>query len=415
MAEDKKTKELSSKISLADQFTGRASVIKGKDGKKSRRKPGIPYSNLRNLSRNNDVVRVVIDRVKHRVTKTPWFVRAKDSDKHESLKPFVDYVTKLLEFPNNNDDTFRTLVSKIVEDILALDRGCVEKVRNAKGEVVELHQVDGSTIYPNIDEYGLFQEPAYYQFFQDTVEPIAELEDKDMLTFVMNPSGEAGRLGYGNSPIENIISTVMTSLQGMMYNADYFDSEKVPPFWANLAGVPLEELNRFSTAFKQQLDSGNWKSPFTNADKADIKLLRPTNQDMQFYELNLWLTRIVCSEFEISPEEIGLTMNSNRSTAEEQKGITSEGIDNVLRVISEEFNNDLIGDLAETIDERFNEIEFVWDSDVEMDEKQRAEIDEIQIKNGLRTVDELRERDGLDPIKKPATVNDILAKHRIRR
>lgn len=415
MAEEKKTKELSSKISLADQFGGRATIIKDKDGKKSRRKPGIPYSSLRNLSRNNDVVRVVIDRVKHRVTKTPWFIRSKDSDEHNTLKPFINYVTKLLEFPNNNDDTFRTLVSKVTEDILVLDRGCIEKVRNVKGEIVELHQVDGATIYPNIDEYGLYQEPAYYQFFLDTVDPVASLEDKDILTFIMNPSGESGRLGYGNSPIENIVSTVMTSLQGMMYNADYFDSEKVPPFWANLAGVPLDELNRFSAAFKKQLDSGNWKSPFTNADKADIKLLRPTNQDMQFYELNLWLTRIVCSEFEISPEEIGLTMNSNRATAEEQKGITSEGIDNVLRVISEEINNDLIGDLAETIDERFNSIEFVWDTETEMDEKERAEIDDIQIKNKSRTVNELRERDGLKPIKEAITVDDILAKHRITR
>lgn len=415
MAEDKKTKELSNKYTLADQFSGRGKVYSEKDGKKSRRKPGVDAQSLRNLSRNNDVVRVVIDRVKHRVTKTPWFVRAKDSEKQDSLKAFIDYVTTLLEFPNNNDDTFRTLISKVTEDILVIDRGCVEKVRNAKGEIVQLYQVDGATIYPNIDEYGLFQEPAYYQFLNGEIEPSAQLEDTDLLTFVMNPSAEAGRQGYGSSPVENVISTVLTSLQAMIYNSDYFDSTKIPPFWANLAGVSQEDLVRFSTAFKTQVESGNWQSPFTNADKADIKTLRPTNQDMQFQDFNVWLSRIVCSEFEISPEEIGLTMDSNRANSETQENITSEGIDNVLRVISEEINNDLIGDLAENIDKRFNEIEFAWDIDIEMDEKVRAEIDEINVKNGLRTVDELRSRDGLDPIEKKVTADDILAKNRITR
>lgn len=415
MAEDKKTKELSGKYTLADQFSGRVSIPREKEGKKSRNKPGLDYRSLRNLSKNNDIVRIVIDRVKHRVTKTPYVVKAKDESQQEKLQPFIEYIEKILSYPNNNDDTFRTLFSKIVEDILVIDRGCIEKVRNARGEIVQLYHVDGSTIYPNIDEYGLYQEPAYFQFLAGEQKPTAELEDTDLLLFIMNPQSVAGHYGFGSSPVENVVSTVLTSLQAMTYNADYFDSEKVPPFWANLAGVDQNELVRFKQAFDTQLNKGNWSSPFTNAEKADIKTLRPSNQDMQFYELNIWLARIVCAEFEISPQEIGLTMDVNRSTAEEQGNITAEGIDNVLRVISEEINNDLIGDLAENIDERFNDIEFIWDTSKEIGEKERAEIDKIHIEAGLRTADELRARDGLEPIDKKMSLDDILAKHRIQR
>lgn len=418
MAEEKKTKEIANKLTVADQFAGRSSIIRESNGKKSRNKPGLDYNSLRNLARNNDIVRVVIDRVKHRVTKTPWMVRAKKADEQEKLQPFIEYIKNLLEFPNTNDDTFRTIVSKIVEDILVLDRGCTEKVRNAKGELVSLYHVDGSTIYPNIDEYGLYQEPAFYQFLGGNQKPTAELEASDILLFIMNPKSEAGMQGYGSSPVENIVSTVLTSLQAMIYNSDYFDSEKVPPFWANLADVDTTELVRFKKAFDEQLKSGNWSSPFTNASKADIKTLRPTNQDMQFYELNLWLARIVCGEFEISPQEIGLTMDVNRSTAEEQSDVTSEGIDNVLKVLSEEINNDVIGDLSETVDERFNEIEFAWDTERKMKEKERAEIDQINILSGVRTKNELRIRDGLDPLEEKEeelSIDDILAKHRITR
>lgn len=419
MAENKKTKDSTSKYTIADQFNGgRVMTPKRDKENKVKMKPGVDYSSLRNLSRNNDIVRIAIDRVKHRVTKTPWIIRAKDSDRHEELESYIEYVKKLLMYPNANDDTFRLLVSKITEDILVIDRGVIEKVRNVRGDVVNLYQVDGSTIYPNIDENGMYQEPAYYQFLRGEQKPTAELEMDDVMIFMVNPRSEGGLNGYGSSPVENVVTSVLTSLQAAIYNAGYFDSAKLPPFMANLKDVSVEDLIAFKTAFENQLSNGNWSNAYTNASDLKVEQLRPSNQDMQFMDFNVWLARIICAEFEISPQEIGLTMDINKSTGEEQGKITSEGIDNILQVIAEEINMDLIGDLATNLNENFEEIEFVWDIELQLSEKERAEVDKIHVETGLREINELRARDGLDPIEEKEevpTFEDILAKNRIQR
>lgn len=411
MVKDKKqTKATPNTYTLASQFYGVTPILTTKDNKRIHGKMGIPYPSLRSVASNNDLVRIVIDRVKHRVSKTPYIIKAKDEKEQTKLQDCIEYVENLLDRPNSNgNDSFRSLMSKLVEDMLVVDNGVIEKVRNAKGEIAALYNVDGTTIYPNYDDYGLQQDPAYYQYFQSDPKPAAELEADDLLVFQVNPRSTSMGIGFGSSPVENVISTVLTSLQTAIYNADYFDSAKLPPFMANLKGVPTDELVRFKEAFTKQLEGGYWSSPFTNADSLDIKTLRPSNQDMQFMELNTWMARIICAEFEISPQEIGLTMEINKSTAQKQSKITGEGVENILTVIAEEFNLDLLGDLAEKIDKRFGLLEFSWNVELQMDALERAQTDQILIASGLRNVGELRARDGLDPLEEaPKTVDDIL-------
>ena len=411
----KQTKAVPKTWTLASQFYGVTPILTTPDNKRIHGKPGIPYGSLRNLSRNNDTVRIVIDRMKHRVSKTPYIIRTKDPKETTKVDDCIKYLESLLDRPNiNANDSFRSLMSKLVEDILVVDNGVIEKVKNAKGEIAELYTVDGTTIYPNYDEYGLQAEPAFYQYFDADPKPAAELERDDLLIFQMNPRSDIMGLGFGSSPVENVISTVLTSLQAAIYNADYFDSAKLPPFMANLKGVPTEELVKFKEAFETQLKRGYWSSPFTNAEDFTLQSLRPSNQDMQFMELNMWLARIICAEFELSPQEIGLTMEINRSTANTQQQITSEGVENLLAVIAEEINLDLINWLAENVDKRFGLLEMAWDIELKVDDLKRAQTDQILIQSGLRTVDELRSRDGLDPFEqKPKTLDEILANHTI--
>lgn len=409
MEQKKKSKIAEPKARTLDQQFDYISSLSGKGG------TNIQYTSelLRGIVASNNILRIVIDRVKHRVSKTNWFVRPKDQ-KDTTLENYCKYVETLLDNPNQEaDDTFRSLISKLLEDILVLDRGVIEKVRNSRGAVVELFNVDGGTIKSNIDEYGLYKEPAFSQYIKGYKEPVAQFEADDIMLFMNNPRNEVGQIGYGYSPVQNIISTVITSLEASIYNGDYFDSSKIPPMWVNLPGVSTDELIRFKQKFEESVRNGkNWDITFTNGDNMDMKPLRPSNQDMQFYELNLWLARIICAEYEISPQEIGLTQDVNRATAQVQKGITSEGIDNMLVTIAEEINTDLIGDLARNVDKRFRDVEFCWDVEVSVTEKERAEIDKILIETGLRTIDELRLRDGLEPMEK--TTEELLEKNRVK-
>lgn len=128
---------------------------------------------------------------------------------------------------------------------------------------------------------------------------------------------------------------------------------------------------------------------------------------MQFYELNLWLARIIFATFEVSPQDLGFTMDVNKATAGVQERLTkSQGVANLLDVMAEEVNKEIISDLA-TIDSKFDEIEFAFDVQDRIDAKVQAEVDQIHITSGTRTPDELRVRDGLDPLPEKEEIQPI--------
>lgn len=392
----KKKTKVSSK--LTDQFN--TPLIRNK------RSAVTPYV-LRQLAKNNNLVQVVINRLKHSAVKVPYIVRAIEEEKQEELKPQIDFVKNLLKRPNP-DDSFRKLFSKVIDDVLTIDMGVVEKVRDSRGYITELYSVDGATIYPQLDEYGNYKDIAYKQFIElGSDKPDAEFELDELLVCQLNPQTENDRQGFGKSPVESIVQTVISSLQAMIYNTSFFSDSKVPPFMANLQGVSTKDLIAFKSAFETQVANNSWTTVFTNAEKMDMKSLRPSNQEMQFYELNLWLARIIFATFEVSPQDMGFTMDVNKATAGVQERITkSQGVANLLDVMTEEINKEIISDLA-TIDPKFDEIEFTFDVQDKIDAKVQAEVDQIYVTSGIRTPDELRARDGLDPLPEKEEMQSI--------
>lgn len=362
----------------------------------------VTYKQMRNLAAANPIVKLAIRRIKQEIVKTPFIVRAKSEDQTGQLKPYIDRVYNLLMHPNSNDDTFRTVFLKVLDDILTLDNGVIEKVRNARGDIVELYHVDGATIFPCINDHGLYEDPAYKQYldgnYQSSVDAAAEFAMNEIMMFQASPSPQMEKTGYGESPLEEVITTVITGINAFLFNADFFDSSKLPPAIINLKGIDADAIVAFKNGFESQLQGKPWSNAYTNAEALDVKTLRGTNLEMQFYELNLWLARIIFGAYGLSPQEFGFTMDVNKATAESQERITEGGGYSTYRdVIAEEINNDLIGDLAQE-DENYNLIEFAWDVDESLDPKVQADIDQIYVNMGKTTVDELRARDGEKPL-----------------
>lgn len=356
---------------------------------------------LRNLARANPFVSVAINKVKQRVVRSVYVIRPKDpTKKPDEFREHIEYIENLLANPNQQNDTYRTLVSKTLDDLLVLDQGVWEKVKNLKGEVVELYHVDGASIRENRDKYGYFESPAYLQFLplNSSPQPDATFEQDEIMYFQANPqSGDL--LGKGYSPVEMVVGTVIAGIQAMLYNTTYFSESAAPPFIVNLKGVGTDEIKQFKIAFESELRGNPHANAFTNAENLEIAPLRPNNQEMQFYELNLWLARVVISAFDLSPQDFGLTMDVNKSTSESQEKVSRDGgIATYLDLIQEEINKDLIGDLA-NYDPKFGELTFEYIKVRNLEEeKTQAEIDSAQVKNGTRTANELRQRDGLDPL-----------------
>ena len=391
----KQSKESKNGYTIGDQFTwGSYNQQRGRPNPSK-----VTFQQLRNLSLANNLVRNCINRIKHTVIKVDWSVAPKDTKVDpEVYQEEIDYVTKLLNYPNPQDSN-RDLLSKIVEDILVIDQGVLEKVRNMRGELINLYPVDGATIRPNIDEYGLLAKPAYYQYLEQTatgVEPDAEFDEQDLVIFQINPQVQNGRVGYGLSPVEAIIQTVVTTLQASIYNESLFNSKQLPPFIANLPKVSKEDLMNFKFQFMKSVEEDIWTTAFVNTENLDIKPLRPSNQDMQFAQLNEWLAKIIFSAFELSGQNFGMTMDINRATSESQERL-EQGAHNVIDEVQDRINRCVVAELAQT-NSRFDEVEFKFDSVNKQDEKAKADIAQIYLTNGVVSPNEVRHDMGLEPI-----------------
>ena len=107
-------------------------------------KPGrISFDVLRRASRAVHVVRICITVLKEKVTKTPWVIQSKDPRVKvdpEKLKK----MTEFFQYPNQNNETFRSFLDKTLEDLLTLDAVAWEKTRYPDGTLAEIHYIDGA-------------------------------------------------------------------------------------------------------------------------------------------------------------------------------------------------------------------------------------------------------------------------------
>ena len=140
---------------------------------------------LRKMYEKNVIVRVAIDTIINEECAAKWDIKVADSDEKiddNSLKDQEKRIKKIKNFfkhPNENRESFRIFLEKVMWDLLLYDAGCIEKVKNSKGELKELYSVAGDTIRVKIDKHGKLL--GYYQVIEGSKEdPI--YFDKNQLT-----------------------------------------------------------------------------------------------------------------------------------------------------------------------------------------------------------------------------------------
>jgi SPP1 gp7 family putative phage head morphogenesis protein len=358
-------------------------------------------SKLRALSYSNNIARVCIQIIKKAVLQVDWEIISEE----ENMDGEIEFVEGLLKTPNNNSpiNTWRKIMSTIIEDVLVIDQGVIEKVKNAVGETVAMYNVAGKTIFPQIANDGTFKTPAYLQYVDgnptNSEIPDATFEQDELLIFQANPLNGAAT-GKGSSPITQVIETIVATINAMNFNASYFTSSKIPPAIANFKNADVAELKRLKTAFQEELRNNDHATAFVNSEKMDYQMLRPSNQDMQFAEYYEKQVQVIVSIFGLSIQDVGLLNDVNKATAQVQSEISkNRGVRDMLSLIEEEINRDLIkGDLAVNNNPRFGLLEFKWMNLDKLEDRDQAEIDKIYIETGIKTVNEARADLGLEQL-----------------
>jgi len=339
----------------------------------------------------------------------------------------VKHIKEVKEFfnnPNGNEESFEYLIRAVVRDILEIDAGVWVKVFNKAGKMVQLFARDGGTFLKNPDIHGYLgnkaeyitpiqfttekdkenhydtvykTNAAYFQYGWVAMMPIP-FGRREIVYMMRNPRSDSI---YGRSPVEILQDVIQTLIYGATFNLDYYINNNMPDGVIQLMGANQEQINafreRFEQQFKKQDSWGNWrkifhKFPISNQEvKFTPFSLKPA--DMQIISQQQWFSKLVWACFGVTPSELGFTENSNRATELVQSRVfRRKAIKPLIKVLEYHINTQIMPEFG------YDDIEFKFNDYDLTEDIERHKLFEVQLRNNIKTINEVREDMGLYPI-----------------
>lgn len=305
-------------------------------------KVGKPDARMyRHWSTNSEWVRGAVNIRRTQVSSAEWDIVPYDKNKPYSKRQQRD-VKRLFMRPNPANDSFRSFVEPIVEDIIVLDAGVCEKVRSLDGGLRELWPVDGATIKVNATWDGNPEESRYF-WYPDYKER-ASFRNADMLYMMANPRSNSP---VGLSGLETLKQVIESELFGHEYNRRQV-AGAAPDGVLDLGeGMTEPDVQKYRSYFESEV-AGRGAIGFIGGSKGAKWIpFRSTNRDMQFLEWQVYLVRKIAVVLGVTPQDLGVTFDINRSTAETQIQISEDrGLRPLMTMLQEYFTEEIIWDSA---------------------------------------------------------------------
>jgi phage portal protein BeeE len=345
-------------------------------------------------SRGSTWVRAAINIRNDQIATAEWDIVPLDDTKRYS-KRLQDQLRELFAEPNRTDGDFGTFVSKVNEDVLALDQGIIEKERSLDGVVRRIHASDGGDFKVNAkwdeDPRGI----RYFWCPGGTWPPRDEFADRDIVHLMQNPRSD---LPIGIPPLE----TLQGVIEDLLYGRD-FQSRQVrgaaPDGLLDLGeGAGEKQINGFRNYWMSEL-AGKGAVGFIGGSKgAKFIPFRGSNRDMQFLEWNIWLVRQVAITFGLSAQDLSLTMDINRANAESETDRTEDkGLRPLMGKTQDFLTRGIVWD--EGFGGKENNLAFRFTRLNLKESSEKAAINEKALGGApWKTVDEARKDDGRAPI-----------------
>lgn len=295
---------------------------------------------FRNWAEHSEWVRAAISIRKSQVSSATWDVVPYDPNKpvDETLQ---QQIKERFQTPSKTLDSFRSWVEPIVEDVLVLDAGVIEKERTYGGDLVAMHPVDGATIKVSATWDGTKDNvPRYWWAPTPTYE--VPFLNEDLVYIMANPRTYSV---LGLSPLETLKMTIDAELGAHQYNTRQVQQAAPDGLFDLGEGARAEQVDAFKAYWEAEV-AGRGALGFLGGTKgANFIKFRDTNREMQYDEWLKYLVRKICAVFLISPQDIGLTFDINRSEGQVQQEMTEDqGLRPLLALVQDYFTREIVWD-----------------------------------------------------------------------
>jgi phage portal protein BeeE len=309
----------------------------------------------------------------------------------------IEVLTENFQAPNP-DDSFRSLVEQVVEDVIVGGFGAVE-LDLAEGWTAEsaarmplvMWPVDGATIRMVTDWDGRPDSPRYVQVTgANGADGQIVLNDNELSYIRLNPRTHTP---FGLGRVEVAFETINAFLSAHRY-AGRLASNSVVQYALWLQGLTPAHHERLIRWWQDEIE-GTGRVPIISAESKPevLRFGAGTDADLRL-SWQEFLMRIIADAFDIPAQFLGLEQDVNRSTAAEMSEMAfRSAVVPTARLVAEYLTRDA---LAKRLG--WTDLEFVFTDVDAQNEMEQAQIDEILLRNGVLTVNEVRRARGLGEI-----------------
>ena len=350
-------------------------------------------ANLRRFA-ETPVARKAINTIKDRIAGMRWRIQPRQGRAVEELELGAERITALnasFDAPNP-DDSFRSFAEQVLEDVIVGGFGAIELA--ATGDLSRpllLWPVDGATIRMKPDWDG---QPASVRYVQVTGRfgPGGRivLNDDELCYIRLNPRTHTP---FGLGRLEVAFETINEFLGAHRYAARLASNSVVQyALWLQDLGPAQHE--RLIRWWQDEIE-GTGRVPILSVESKPevLRFGQGTDGDLRL-AWQEFLLRVIADAFDLPPLFLGLEHDVNRSTAAELSDLAfRQAIVPTARLFAEHLTRDAIAKKL-----GWDDLEFVFTDVDAKNERDEAEIQEILLRSGVLTVNEVRRMRGLPPL-----------------
>lgn len=361
----------------------------------------LPYTaqQLQWLADSFDLLREVIENRKNEVVKLEWDIVGRDGEDTDEVASKA--IKEFLRFPDGVHP-YSTWLRMVLEDMYVIDAATLYPWPKRNGDLYRLEVISGATINPLIDGTGRLPDPpdpAYQQIIRGTPYQnftrhdgdfeVRELTREELIYFPRNLRPYTPIYGY--SQVEQVVVSIAIGIKAEMAHLYYYTQGTIPDV---LISVPdswsPQNIAKFQAWF-DALMRGNLQRRMGGVLFVPGGLKAEAMKDYKFSpEMWEWLARMVCACFHVSPQPY--IKQVNRATAE------TAHVEEIQEALESE--KEWVAALMNLIIARYfrrPDLQFHWKEDSETDILEAAQADNMRVRGGMKSINEVREAAGDDP------------------